>query len=112
MPLAKVPIHVSYLLYLASYNPALARAYWATALRLCRATATEPSLLLHPLDFLGGDDVKALKFFPAMNLSGQKKVRLVGEFLDTMARAFDLMPMGRHAEAVASRKRLPVRRAT
>ena len=84
----------------------------ATALRLCRLTGTEPSLLLHPLDFLGGDDVPALAFFPAMNLPGAKKVALVGEFLDTMARSFELVPMGRHADAVASRKRLPVRRAT
>ena len=50
-----------------------------------------------------------LAFFPAMNLPGATKVRLVGEFLDTMARSFDLVPMGQHAEAIASRKRLPVR---
>jgi peptidoglycan-N-acetylglucosamine deacetylase len=109
MPLAKVPIHVSYLLYLACYSSALARAYWATALRLCRMTGTEPSLLLHPLDFLGGDDVKALEFFPAMNMPGEKKVRLVGEFLDSMARSFELVPMSRHADAIAARRRLPVR---
>ncbi len=110
LPLAKAPIHVSYLLYLAGYSPALARLYWATALRLCRITGTEPSLLLHPLDFLGGDDVAALDFFPAMRQRGMSKVALVGEFLDAMSRHFHLVPMGIHAEKIAARRSLPSRR--
>ena len=36
LPLARVPIHVSYVLYLAAYSPGLARQYFANALRLCR----------------------------------------------------------------------------
>ena len=36
LPLGRVPIHVSYLLYLAGVRPALARAYFSSALRLCR----------------------------------------------------------------------------
>ena len=111
MPVAKVPIHLSYLLYLACYSPTLARYYWAAALRMCRLTRTEPSLLLHPLDFLGGDDVSALDFFPAMRMPGLNKVALVGEFLDMMARHFDLVPLGVHADAIAARPRLPIRRA-
>jgi peptidoglycan-N-acetylglucosamine deacetylase len=111
MPLAKVPIHVSYLLYLACYSPWLARTYWSSALCLCRMTGTAPSLLLHPLDFLGGDDVKELAFFPAMNLGGATKVKLVGGYLDAMARHFDLGPMSRHADEIAGRRRLPSRRS-
>jgi peptidoglycan/xylan/chitin deacetylase (PgdA/CDA1 family) len=111
LPGAKVPIHVSYLLYLATYSPRLARMYWATALHICRLTHTEPSLLLHPLDFLGGDDVAALDFFPAMRMPGMRKVALVGEFLDAMGRDFHILPLGQHADAIASRPRLPARRA-
>jgi peptidoglycan/xylan/chitin deacetylase (PgdA/CDA1 family) len=111
MPFAKVPIHVSYLLYLACYSPAVARLYWQTALRMCRLTRTELSLLLHPLDFLGGDDVSALDFFPAMTIPGATKAALVGEFLDMMAGHFDLVPMSVHADAIAARPRLPTRRA-
>ena len=111
LPGAKVPIHVSYLLYLASYSPRLARLYWATALRICRMTHTEPSLLLHPLDFLGGDDVAALDFFPAMRMPGLKKVALVGEFIDAMSREFHILPLGQHADAINLRPRLPARRA-
>ena len=51
MPLFRVPIHFSYLLYLGGKSPALARLYWRTALRMCRLRRVEPSVLLHPLDF-------------------------------------------------------------
>ena len=68
MPLLRIPIHVSYLLFLAERAPALVMPYVETALALCAATKTAPSLLLHPLDFLGGDEVPALAFFPAMSL--------------------------------------------
>src|SRR5580700_7817554 len=56
MPLLRIPIHASYILYLSCYSTAMAMAYFRTALALCRLTATPPSILLHPLDFLGGDD--------------------------------------------------------
>ena len=77
MPLFKVPIHASYILYLSCYSEALAMAYLKTALALCRLTGTPPSILLHPLDFLGGDDEKDLSFFPAMNLPGEKKMAIM-----------------------------------
>lgn len=104
MPVFKSPIHVSYLLYLACFSPALARLYWSIALRMCVWTHTELSLLLHPLDFLGGDDVQALDFFPAMNLPGARKVELVGEFIDMLTRRFDVGPMGEFADEVGGRR--------
>jgi hypothetical protein len=111
MPLFKIPIHVSYLLYLGCYSPWLAKAYFRWALRLCQCTGTEISLLLHPLDFLGGDDVKELDFFPAMSMTGAMKVSLVGELLDMLARKFTIVPMGQHAQAIGHRRRLPLRLA-
>ena len=111
MPLFKVPFHVSYLLYLGCYSRWLARAYFRWALRLCRWTGTELSLLLHPLDFLGADDVKQLDFFPAMSMPGAKKMALVGEFFDMLANQCTIVPMGRHAEVIAQRRRLPSRLA-
>ena len=67
LPIFKVPIHFSYLLYLSVYSPALALLYFRLALWLCRLTGTQPSLLLHPLDFLTQEDVPELAFFPGMN---------------------------------------------
>ena len=36
LPIFKVPLHVSYLLYLSSFSPALASRYFKTAIRMCR----------------------------------------------------------------------------
>jgi hypothetical protein len=68
LPIFKLPFHISYILYIYKFSPALARSYFKAAMLLCRLTRTNPSLLLHPLDFLGGDDIQELAFFPAMNL--------------------------------------------
>ena len=64
MPLLKFPIHASYILYLSCYSTALAMTYFRTALSLCRITGTPPSILLHPLDFLGGDDGRLHRLQP------------------------------------------------
>lgn len=104
MPGARVPIHFSYLLYLSGLSPKLALGYFGTALRLCEATGTQPSLLLHPLDFLGCDDDCAdeLSFFPAMNLPRGRKLELVGEALGLLSSRFEVLTVREHAERAAS----------
>lgn len=103
MPLTRVPIHVSYVLYLAGISAAVARAYFANALRLCRLRGVGPSILLHPLDFLGADDVDELAFFPAMGMTGAFKRTIVAACVDEMRRQFEVVPMGEHAEAILAR---------
>jgi peptidoglycan-N-acetylglucosamine deacetylase len=92
-PLFRTPIHVSYVLYLAMISPTLARAYFNAALAACRMTRTEPSILLHPLDFLTGGDCPELKFFPAMNLDAELKERVALESIACLARTFVVGPM-------------------
>jgi hypothetical protein len=101
MPWFRVPIHVSYLLYLAGFSPALARTYFSTALQLCRLNGVQPSLLLHPLDFLGGDDEKDLSFFPAMNLAGGFKVEFVASVLEQYSAQFEVLPLLEHVRRSA-----------
>jgi hypothetical protein len=108
LPGFKVPIHVSYLLMLSAYSPAAARAYFDAALRLCRAAGVGPSILLHPLDFISGDDVKELAFFPGMDIAVEEKIRRVESYIDVLARHFRVVPMGEHAAALAARD-LPVK---
>lgn len=100
MPVFKIPIHVSYIIYIATYSPALALFYFRVALWLCRLTGTHPSLLLHPLDFLGCDDIKELAFFPAMSLSKDKKLKLVDEVLRMYASYFNILPMQKYANTI------------
>ncbi len=89
----RTPIHVSYVLYLAIVSPALAAAYFKAALAACRLTRTEPSILLHPLDFLTARDCPELQFFPAMNLDPDLKERTVLASIAALADGFDVGPM-------------------
>jgi hypothetical protein len=101
MPGFRVPFHVSYLLYLAGRSPAAARAYFRTSLAMCRATGVAPSILLHPLDLLGGDDVGSLAFFPGMAMSGKVKRELLSGFLALLADRFEICTVGEHAASLA-----------
>ena len=75
MPIFKVPIHVSYILYLSSFSTTLALLYFQFALMLCRPTGTQLSLLLHPLDFLGRDDRTGTSFLSRHEPSQCEKAR-------------------------------------
>lgn len=101
MPILKIPIHISYIIYLSMFSSTLALTYFRTALVLCRFTDVQPSLLLHPLDFLGCDDVNELSFFPAMKLPSEKKIRLVSEILRLFSEQFTVVTMQQHARTVA-----------
>lgn len=103
MPLTRAPFHLSYALFLAQRSPKAARAYFNTALRLCQATGVEPSILLHPLDFLGGDDIDCLKFFPAMGMRGADKVSVAASLIGDLADRFDVLPIGAHVRHIEAR---------
>jgi peptidoglycan/xylan/chitin deacetylase (PgdA/CDA1 family) len=100
MPILRVPIHMSYLLYLATISETASRAYLRTAVALCRAGNVEPSFLLHPLDFIGAEHAASLAFFPAMGLPSATKRRLVEETLSYLAQHFTIVTMREHARRV------------
>ena len=97
MPVFKLPFHFSYLLYISTYSAVLAVLYFKAALLMCRMTGTEPSLLVHPLDFLGHEDVPELAFFPAMSLESNRKLGLLNRFLETLHARYTVVSMGEHA---------------
>jgi hypothetical protein len=103
LPLAKAPIHVSYLLSLASISPALARGYFRAALAACRVAGVGPSLLLHPLDFLGPEDAPDLGFFPTMRMPAATKLAQVDRYLEEFRRRYHVVPVGVHAADLRSR---------
>jgi hypothetical protein len=106
-PVLRAPIHLSYVMYAARWSRPLARGYFSAAVAACRLSGVGPSILLHPLDFLDGDDVPRLRFFPSMDLPASRKVGIVEHCLDALASRFEPVPMGEHA-AVASRADLPL----
>ncbi|MEU0880664.1 polysaccharide deacetylase family protein [Lentzea sp. NPDC005914] len=98
MPLTRVPIHGAYLLQLHQISPRLARGYFRAALRLCLATGTAPSLLLHPTDVLSGAEAPGMEFFPGMAVPGAQKVALLGWVLSVLRRHFDVVGTGAHVD--------------
>lgn len=100
LPVVRSPIHVSYILYLSIFSSALALGYFRAALISCRLAGVSPSLLLHPLDFLGKDDNVGLDFFPAMNLNHDRKLRLVSELLRIYSESFRVVSVKEHALSV------------
>ena len=106
MPFFRIPFHVSYILFISRISPVLARLYFRFALGLCKLARVTPSLLLHPLDFLGCDDIKELAFFPAMDLTSKQKIKLVGEVLEIYSEYFTVVPLQKHARNFLQEKNL------
>lgn len=106
-PLLRVPIHPSYLLFLGRFSGTTARAYFRAALALCRVRSVEPSILLHPLDFLSGDEVPSLRFFPAMDRPAADKMAQLRAHLEDLRSAFDVLSMGRYVEVLNRRPGIP-----
>ncbi|MFC1922169.1 polysaccharide deacetylase family protein [Chloroflexota bacterium] len=106
MPVVKIPIHASYVLFISSYSPRLALLYFRFALWLCRLTGVQPSLLLHPLDFLGPDDITDLSFFPGMNLNSEKKLIILGKILDVFSDKFQVVTIHKHTLALIASNNL------
>ena len=106
MPVCKFPMHASYILYFATYSKFLAKTYFRAALLACRLFRVQPSLLLHPLDFLSGDDISELAFFPAMNMPSKEKLALMRWLLATYKSHFEVVPMQEHAERIVQEERL------
>jgi hypothetical protein len=108
LPVFKTPIHFSYILYLSSFSKIAARAYWNLATAMCRLANIQPSLLLHPLDFLSAEDAPELKFFPAMNLALDAKLKIVSDIIDDYCQKFQVVDLQTHA-ASAREAKLEVR---
>jgi len=103
MPWFKVPIHLSYIMYLASFSRLLAENYFCAAMRFCWLNRVEPSLLLHPLDFMGREDDTQLAFFPGMSIDGRYKREIAEKLLRWMKSHFECVTMAEHAERFLGR---------
>lgn len=108
MPFLRVPIHFSYVLYLGLYSQALAERYFHTSLTLCRLGGVAPSLLLHPLDFLGSHESAGVEFFPGMRLPLDRKLEMLDRLVAMLGAMFQVVTMRDHALNVAKSTSLPL----
>lgn len=106
MPIFKTPIHFSYLVYLAGFSRVASIAYLRFFMGICALTRTDPSLLLHPLDFLGSDDERDLSFFPGMNMTSAVKVGIMHGIFERLLARFRPMTVGEHIELIRERSDL------
>lgn len=106
MPLFKIPIHASYIIYLSIFSFALAMAYLRFALFMCKISGVQPSILLHPLDFIGCDDTDALAFFPAMRIDSTKKIKVMDAIFHLLQRNFECVDMQTHSERLMQANKL------
>jgi len=109
IPLLRVPFHFSYVLYISTFSPFLARLYWRSALRICRAAGVEPVLLLHSLDFLGVDDVSTLSFFPGMNIRSDVKLQRIRSYLTDLVAGHEVLSMNKFAVTLKSRAGIKIK---
>ncbi len=106
IPVVKIPFHLSYLLYLSQISFLLMLSYLKWALCMCKISGITPCFLIHPLDIIGADKLKALSFFPGMNISSKNKVAILVKVLKTLSKHFNIVNMSTHARQLLQNERL------
>jgi len=106
MPLLRVPIHLSYIGFLAVHSRLVAMSYIRAALALVARTGADLSFLLHPLDFVGKDRVDRLDFFPGMSARTDDKLRLFDDVMNLIKESFEPVTMAEHARVLLDGGRL------
>ena len=92
-PIVKTPIHLSYLIYLYRIHPVIMMFYLRMAVFFLRLFRIPVSFLLHPLDFIGGDKVESLAFFPGMDMATDVKLSIVKKVISYLERKFEILDM-------------------
>jgi hypothetical protein len=109
LPIFRLPIHFSYLLFVSTFSKFLALQYFRLALGLCKSAGVQPSLLMHPLDFLCSEDAPELEFFPAMKADLEEKVSFVRECLALLGRDRTVLGMSGFFEMVKGSRGTSIR---
>lgn len=100
MPLFRTPIHLSYLIWLSQFSKFIAKTYLKMWIALSKQLKVAPSILLHPPDFLGKEDLPALSFFPGMNLSRNFKLEFVNEIFQELKQHFEIVTLNEHVKSI------------
>jgi peptidoglycan-N-acetylglucosamine deacetylase len=100
MPVFKLPFHLSYLIYISNISMFLMEMYLGMALLLCKITRTPVSFLLHPLDIIGGDQLKQLAFFPGMNIDSERKVKVLKKVIVQLKKQYKIVNMSKYQKFI------------
>lgn len=105
MPFFRTPVHLTYLVYLASISTTLMMLYLKCSLLLYKTFKVNPSFLIHPLDLMGNDMVSGFETFPGMNLSSEKKIRIFRKVIKLLDKYFLLVPMNVHVASELKKRK-------
>jgi len=108
IPIIKSPFHLSYLLYLSRFSDLLMIFYLKLAIYLCKLFDITPTYLLHPLDLIGGNKLKALSFFPAMDLDFERKADIFNKVINQLTKHFHFVNMSTHAKLLLANGNLKI----
>jgi len=109
LPFFRLPTHLTYIVALSVYSPKLAMTYFQAALKAFRLVGLQPSLLLHPPDFLGHDDAPELSFLPGMQMSFDDKIKVVGDVVSQYVKAFEVKAVLEQVNLLQQQRNLPLR---
>ena len=86
----------------------LMKIYLNIAINLCKITKTPVSFLLHPLDLIGGDQIKELAFFPGMDVNSLEKVKVFKSVIDILKNHFRVLAMNEYCIEIQRAKPLKI----
>jgi peptidoglycan-N-acetylglucosamine deacetylase len=89
-PGLRLPFHTRSIIELASYSVAAAMGYFELALSACQGTRTFPTLVLHPLDFVGADELDAPDLLAEITMPGARKRTILRRILALYGRHFQV----------------------
>lgn len=95
-PILRSPIHLSYLIYLYRVDITLLNVYLSSAVFFLKSFNVPVSFLLHPLDFVGGDSVQSLAFFPGMDLKTDEKLNVIRHVLKYLKHKFNILDLNNY----------------
>lgn len=93
LPFVRTPIHLSYILWLLQFSKTLSWGYLKSWIHACKLGNVAPSLLLHPPDFFGKEQVPEISFFPGMGLSQETKLEYLSEVFDELKKHFETISL-------------------
>ena len=87
----------------------LMKFYLHFTVLMCQNTRTNQIFLLHPLDLIGGDQIKDLVFFPGMNISTIRKLLIFKSVINKLSNSFNLVTMSAYARNLLKRDDIATR---
>lgn len=109
LPLLRLPVHWTYINFLAEFSVRCALAYVSTHIALCRVRSVAPVLLIHATDVIGVDDDACPRFMPGMRLTAAEKMRLLRTGLARYRANFEVGTVGNLVDYISRAEPLTLR---